>query len=63
MNVVETITRRNITIQLIQDADGYWGWRVGNYTMYPTFRQRDICIQSAVRHITQIQDAFAALPR
>lgn len=51
--VVETIIRRGTTINLIQDADGYYGWTIGTHMMLPTFRYRSIAIDAAVKHMSK----------
>lgn len=47
----ETVTYRRTTVTLAQDAQGFWGWAIGNAVMMPMFAYRDSAFGSAKRHI------------
>lgn len=49
----ENLTHRQVKFQLFQDADGFWGWVVGNKTMLATFAYRMSALQSAQRYIKE----------
>lgn len=48
---VETLTHRRIKFHLAQDADGFWGWAVGNHCMANFFAYRSTALMSAQRFI------------
>lgn len=52
---VETLTYRKTTFQLAQDAQGFWGWAVGNHVMANFFAYRTTALRSAQKHIDDLK--------
>ena len=53
MSSQEKVTYRRTSITLYQDNDGFWGWVIGNDTLIPTLKYRDIAFGSAKRHVDE----------